>query len=213
MSLAVQVTFDAADPAAPGFWKRVLGYIEQPPPEGWDSSEASGHAEGEPRGAVNDQSAIVDPDGNGSARLLPEGPGRRGRTACTSTWIGRPGLDGDTLARLNERAEELVALGATRLYEMDGAGTLLGHDADRRATSSAWTDPAARRRRTSPNTTHISLNGVVTCHVVSTPGGSGEQVAASSSQRAARHLKFRTPRGSTRPLAARASTSGGYRRP
>ena len=41
-----------------------------------------------------------------------------------------PGLDGDARrARLNERAEELVALGATRLYEMEERGDVLGDDA------------------------------------------------------------------------------------
>jgi len=41
MAVSVQVTFDAADPAALGrFWGEVLGYVEQPPPDGhatWDA--------------------------------------------------------------------------------------------------------------------------------------------------------------------------------
>src|SRR5437773_2845412 len=40
VSAAIQVTFDAADPVGlAGFWKTVLGYIEEPPPEGWSTWE------------------------------------------------------------------------------------------------------------------------------------------------------------------------------
>ena len=54
MALAMQVTFDAADPAVlAGFWKRVLGYIEEPPPEGSSSWEDWAREEGCPRGVEN----------------------------------------------------------------------------------------------------------------------------------------------------------------
>jgi hypothetical protein len=125
VALTVQVTFDAADPAAlGGFWKRVLGYIEDPPPEGWDSWEAWATEKGIPEDRWNDQSAIVDPDGNGPRLYFQKVPeDKAGKNRVHLDVRSAPGLDGDVRrARLNERAEELVALGATRLYEMDERG-------------------------------------------------------------------------------------------
>ena len=126
MSLAVQVTFDAADPAAlAGFWKQVLGYIEEPPPEGWSSWEAWATQMGIPEERWNDQSAILDPEGNGPRiffQKVPEGKAAKNRVHLDVR--SAPGLDVDARrARLNERAEELVELGATRLYEKEEMGT------------------------------------------------------------------------------------------
>jgi Glyoxalase-like domain len=126
MALAVQVTFDAADPAAlAGFWKRVLDYIEEPPPEGWSSWEDWAREKGIPEERWNDQSAIVDPEGAGPRvyfQKVPEGKAAKNRVHLDVR--SAPGLDADARrARLDERAEELVALGATRLYDKAEMGT------------------------------------------------------------------------------------------
>jgi hypothetical protein len=125
MSLAVQVTFDAADPAAlAGFWKHVLGYIEQPPPEGWSSWEDWAREQGIPEEHWNDQSALVDPDGTGPRVFFQRVP--EGKTAKNRVHLdvrAAPGLDPDARrARLNEEAERLVALGGTKLYEVEEPG-------------------------------------------------------------------------------------------
>ena len=40
MANAIQITVDAADPRRQGaFWCEVLGYVEEPPPPGFDSWE------------------------------------------------------------------------------------------------------------------------------------------------------------------------------
>ena len=92
-----------------------------PPPEGWDSWEAWATEKGIPEERWNDQSAIVDPDGNGPRIFFQKVPeAKAGKNRVHLDVRSAPGLDGDARrARLNERAEELVALGATRLYEMD----------------------------------------------------------------------------------------------
>ena len=125
MALAMQVTFDAADPAAlAGFWKRVLGYIEEPPPEGSSSWEDWAREEGIPEERWNDQSAIVDPDGAGSRIFFQRVP--EGKTAKNRVHLdvrAAPGLDPDARrARLTEESERFIELGATKLYEFQESG-------------------------------------------------------------------------------------------
>jgi hypothetical protein len=125
MSTAIQVTFDAADPAAlAAFWAQVLGYIAEPPPEGWASWEDWAREMGIPEERWNDQSAIVDPDGAGARIFFQRVP--EGKTAKNRVHLdvrAAPGLDADARrAKLREEAERLVAAGATRLYELEERG-------------------------------------------------------------------------------------------
>jgi hypothetical protein len=125
MPLAVQVTFDAADPAAlAGFWKQVLDYIEEPPPEGWSSWEDWAREMQIPEERWNDQSAIVDPGGVGPRiyfQKVPEGKSAKNRVHLDVR--AAPGLDDDARrARLKEEAERLVAAGGTKLYEFEERG-------------------------------------------------------------------------------------------
>jgi hypothetical protein len=125
MALAMQVTFDAADPATlAGFWKRVLGYIEEPPPEGWVSWEDWARGQGIPEEHWNDQSAIVDPDGAGARIFFQRVP--EGKTAKNRVHLdvrAAPGLDADARrAKLREEAERLAAEGGTKLYELEERG-------------------------------------------------------------------------------------------
>src|SRR6476619_8111832 len=73
MAAAVQVTFDASDPAGLGaFWAELLGYVEQPPPEGfatwpegfatWPEALTAG---GVPEDQQQSAYAVVDPAGAG----------------------------------------------------------------------------------------------------------------------------------------------------
>jgi hypothetical protein len=125
MALAMQVTFDAADPAVlAGFWKKVLGYIEEPPPEGWSSWEDWARKQGIPEERWNDQSALVDPDGVGARVFFQRVP--EGKTAKNRVHLdvrAAPGLDADARrARLREEADRLVAAGGTKLYELEERG-------------------------------------------------------------------------------------------
>ncbi len=83
MSLAVQVTFDCADPGAlAAFWAEVLGYELQGPPPGFVSWDAALEAWGVPEEHRNDRSAAVDPDGAGPRlffQKVPEGKAAKNR--------------------------------------------------------------------------------------------------------------------------------------
>jgi hypothetical protein len=119
------VTFDAADPAGlAGFWKRALGYVEEPPPEGWSSWEEWARGMGIPEERWNDRSAIVDPDSLGPRIFFQRVP--EGKTAKNRVHLdlrAAPGLDGDERRRaLTAEADRLVALGASRMYEFEEQG-------------------------------------------------------------------------------------------
>ena len=118
MALKVQVTFDCEDAdRMAAFWAIALGYIEQPPPRGFDSWVAfleSKDLEVPEPGSI---SAIVDPDGDGPRVLfvrVPEG----------KTVKNRVHLDvaaGDDEAKL-AKVSELVDAGATEVGRVDEQG-------------------------------------------------------------------------------------------
>lgn len=75
MANTMQLTFDAADPPAlASFWGLALGYVEQPPPPGFDSWEAFAVANDMPPESTGDYGALVDPDGVGPRLLFLKVP-------------------------------------------------------------------------------------------------------------------------------------------
>jgi hypothetical protein len=122
MSLAVQVTFDCADPASLArFWNEVLGYrLDSPPPpyQSWDEALDAWNVPQEHR---NDASASVDPEGKGPRLFFQKVP--EGKTAKNRVHLdvrAAPGLAGEErMTALEARCVELVALGATRLWRLD----------------------------------------------------------------------------------------------
>ena len=127
MAYEVQVTFDCGDPAALAeFWAAALGYVLQPPPEGFDSWDAALAAWGIPEDQRNERSAVVDPDGAGPRvffQRLPEGKTAKNRVHLDVR--AAPGLEGEVrMAEIESASERLVALGATRVqrFEADLAG-------------------------------------------------------------------------------------------
>jgi hypothetical protein len=114
----VQVTFDAAEPRRLGqFWAEVLGYIEQPPPPGFDDWDAALDAMGVPADQRDIRYAIVDP-GQQRPRLLfqkvPEPKTAKNRMHFDVN-VGA-GLAGDERhAAARRRADDLIALGATEV--------------------------------------------------------------------------------------------------
>jgi hypothetical protein len=73
----VQITFDANDvDRLAEFWADALGYVLQPPPDGFDSWEAFLDERGIPEEERGQLAAIVDPAGVGPRilfQLVPEG--------------------------------------------------------------------------------------------------------------------------------------------
>jgi len=114
MAHAIQITVDAADPRAQSaFWCDVLGYVEQPPPPGFDDWDEALDAMGIDRTDPNRAFAIVDPDGVGPRVFFLKVPEAK-------TAKNRMHLDVHTEPdRLQARADELVAIGATCISEFD----------------------------------------------------------------------------------------------
>lgn len=114
MATDIQITFDAVSPRRlAAFWCEVLGYVEQPPPPGFDSWDDALDAAGIDRSDPDRAFAIVDPEGGGNRVFflkVPEGKSAKNRVH----------LDVATPPdRLRERADALVALGATEVGEFD----------------------------------------------------------------------------------------------
>jgi hypothetical protein len=117
MAHAFQVVIDAAGPRAlGGFWCEVLGYIEQPPPEGFDTWEDALDAFGIDRSDPDRAFAIVDPDGQGPRvffQKVPEGKRVKNRVHLDVN-VGADAM--------HAKADALEALGATRVGELDEPG-------------------------------------------------------------------------------------------
>jgi len=77
MANKIQITVDAASPKTLGaFWCEVLGYVEQPPPPGFQTWEEALDSMGIDRSDPDRAFAIVDPDEVGSRVFfvrVPEG--------------------------------------------------------------------------------------------------------------------------------------------
>jgi catechol 2,3-dioxygenase-like lactoylglutathione lyase family enzyme len=114
---AVQVTFDAGDPARLSrFWAAALGYELDAPPEGFESWDAALAAWGVPEDQRNSASAIHDPQGDGPRvffQQVPEPKAAKNRVHLDVR--AAPGLDGEErMAALEAECDRLVGLGATR---------------------------------------------------------------------------------------------------
>ena len=124
MSRAVQVTFDAADPAHLAlFWASALGYrLEQPPP-GFASWSEALDAWGVPPERRNDRSAVVDPEGRGPRLFFQKVPeGKAGKNRLHLDLRAAPGLRGDErMTALEAECDRLVANGARRVRRHDAA--------------------------------------------------------------------------------------------
>jgi len=118
MTVGFQVSFDAADPRQLGqFWAAVLGYVEQPPPSGFDSWEAFLDSMDIPAGQRDSMYAVVDPDER-LPRLLfqrvPEGKSAKNRIHLdVNVGAGYP--PEQRTAAVRARADEILALGAREL--------------------------------------------------------------------------------------------------
>ena len=125
MSRSLQVTFDALDTAAlAAFWGEALGYVLQPPPDGFDSWDAFADAVGIPEEDRDQLASVVDPDGGGPRILIqkvPESKTAKNRCHLDIVLTDRSMESAERKAAIEAEAERLVALGATRGESFDEA--------------------------------------------------------------------------------------------
>lgn len=116
MANEIQITFDAAAPRALGaFWCEVLGYVEQPPPEGFATWDDALDAFGIDRSDPDRAFAIVPADGDGPRVFflkVPEGKAAKNRVHLDVRV-------GTSLADREARAAQLMELGATLVGAFD----------------------------------------------------------------------------------------------
>ena len=125
MTVGFQVTFDCADPDAQAqFWAAVLGYREQPPPEGFPDWFAFLREQGVPEHEWNRASAIVDPDGKRPRiffQKVPEAKTVKNRIHLdVNVGAGLPAAERRT--QVDREVERVRGLGAVRLRAVDELG-------------------------------------------------------------------------------------------
>jgi Glyoxalase-like domain len=127
MSTSFQVVFDCRDPSAQAeFWAYALGYVFQPPPEGFTSWDDALRAWGVPESSWNDKSAIIDPRGE-SPRLffqrVPEDKVVKNRLHLDINAGGGPHVPPEDRSKLvDDKVQQLRASGATIANEMQEFG-------------------------------------------------------------------------------------------
>jgi hypothetical protein len=127
VAIKLQVVFDAADPPAlAAFWGEAIGYVEEDPPEGFDSWEAWAVANDLPREDWDNYASRVDPDGAGPRlffQRVPEPKTAKNRVHLDLDVSGGRGTPlEDRRRKVADAAERAVAAGATTVKEYDEAG-------------------------------------------------------------------------------------------
>jgi Glyoxalase-like domain len=127
MAVRLQVVFDAADPPKlAAFWGEAIGYVEEDPPDGFDSWEAWAVANDLPREDWDNYASRVDPDGPGPRLFFQRVP--EPKTAKNRVHLdlavsgGRETPIEDRRRRVADAVERAVAAGATRVKAYDEAG-------------------------------------------------------------------------------------------
>ena len=127
MAIKLQVVFDAADPPKlAAFWGEAIGYVEEDPPDGFDSWEAWAVANDLPREDWDNYDSRVDPDGAGPRlffQRVPEPKTAKNRVHLDLDVSGGRGTPiEDRRRRVADAVERAVAAGATRVKDYDEAG-------------------------------------------------------------------------------------------
>ena len=114
MGVPIGLTFDAGDPERLGtFWCLALGYVEHPPPEGYESWAQFDAANGTPGNEAG--YTIVDPDGKGPNiffQPVPEPKTAKNRLHM-DVRVSGAGTEDERRARIEAAVAPLVAAGAT----------------------------------------------------------------------------------------------------
>ncbi len=121
MYTKIQIVFDASDPEKLAeFWELALGYVPEPPPEGFGSWEDFGRSIGLPESEFGAQASRIDPAGAGPRlyfQRVPEGKTAKNRVHLDVGVAGR-GVRGEARKRLvSEHVERLVQAGASIAWE------------------------------------------------------------------------------------------------
>jgi hypothetical protein len=127
MATPIQIVFDANDPARLAeFWELALGYVMQPPPEGFESWDDWATATGIPEENWNDARALVDPDGTGPRiffQRVPEGKVAKNRVHLDVNAGGGHGTPADERRRrVDSEVERLIDAGASVIGPMEQRG-------------------------------------------------------------------------------------------
>jgi hypothetical protein len=123
MAHSFQVTFDAADPMSVAeFWAAALGYIVQPPPEGFDTWDDFADSVGIPEEDRGSLAAAIDPDEIGPRLLfqkVPEGKAVKNRVHLDVNVTEHGLSEEERRTAIDTEVVRLVGLGATRLRDFD----------------------------------------------------------------------------------------------
>jgi hypothetical protein len=123
---SLQIVFDANDvPRLVEFWEHALsGYVQQPPPPGFDTWKDWARDAGIPEEQWNAFGALIDPDGKRPRiffQRVPEGKTAKNRMHIDIN-VGE-NLDADgRITRIKEEADRIEALGAIRQREVAERG-------------------------------------------------------------------------------------------
>jgi Glyoxalase-like domain len=121
MYTKIQVVFDAAEPEKLAeFWGLALGYVPEPPPEGFESWEEFARSAGISEADFGEVSSRIDPAGEGPRlffQRVPEGKTAKNRVHLDVRVAGRE-VRGEERKRLvSEKVERLVQAGASLAWE------------------------------------------------------------------------------------------------
>ncbi|GAB2464405.1 VOC family protein [Jatrophihabitans fulvus] len=124
--MTVQIVFDAASPRLLAqFWAAALGYVRQPPPEGFADWDTFLDSVGVPADQRDTKDAVVDPSGSGPRLFFQKVP--EAKTAKNRVHLdvnaGAGIVDPDERHRaVRAKVDELVGLGATVVREQQEFG-------------------------------------------------------------------------------------------
>ena len=108
------------------FWSQALGYVEQPPPPGYDSWEDLLREMGMPEERFDEGGAIVDPDDRGPRiffHKVPEDkPDQMNRLHLDIRVTDGDGDEQDRRAAQRTEAARLVELGASEVGPVEDMG-------------------------------------------------------------------------------------------
>jgi Glyoxalase-like domain len=123
-----QLVIDCADPDAQcRFWAEALGYVVEPPPDGFESWNEYWLAFGlDEDDEIQGDDRLVDPDGFGPRiwfQIVPEAKATKNRLHLDIPASGGRKVPLEQRrVRVDAKVAELVALGATALYPHDVEG-------------------------------------------------------------------------------------------
>jgi len=123
----IQVVIDCADPdRLAGFWAVALGYVPQPPPDGYASWEDWLREQGIPESDWNSASSVEDPDGKRPRLYFQRVPERKTVKNRVHIDVNVGGPRGtpleDRKPRVAEHVKRLVVAGAIVLQEVNERG-------------------------------------------------------------------------------------------